>query len=263
MRAPTPLEPIDQPRLLLVEGADDDRFFTALLRSNDRRGVQIMSFHGFGRLPTFLATLPASDGFPQLQWLGFIVDADGSASRRFEEVARWIAVQSRRRRPLRFPVPRRAWQVAADGQGRSTAVFVLPPGEASGDLETWLLSSVGTREETACAEAFADCLGAAAPRPRSKLVMAAYLAANDPEKLKIGDAIQTAGVIPLIHEFYRPLLDLIPPDDETIQCPVCTRGERARVGSWRHPRRQLSLPERRERRRVRHRHDRGRGRLPL
>jgi len=69
-------------------------------------------------------------------------------------------------------------------------------------------------EHRRCAEGLFACLGESAPRQRSKLAMAAYLAAHDPEKLRIGDAIQSAGVLPLIHEIYRPFLDLIPRDDE-------------------------------------------------
>lgn len=206
-------EPIVSQALLLVEGPDDDRFFTALLRQNGATSVRVRLFGGLGSLSQALLALPPTEGYSRLRWLGIVVDADASSQRRFADVARWMEEAGRQRRPLRFPTPRRPWEATTDEFGRSTVVFVLPHDASSGDLETWLLSAVGHREQSLCAQAFADCLGSAAPRQRSKLVMAAYLAAHDPEKLRIGDAIQNAGVLPLVHDMYRPFLDLIPTDD--------------------------------------------------
>lgn len=203
-------------RLLLVEGPADDRFLTALLRANGRNAVQVVSFGGLGKLPATLWALTAADGFVGLRWLGIVVDADTSPTRRFREVAAWIAAANKPRQPRRYGVPLRSWQAALDEQGVPTTVFVLPGGDAPGDLESWLLLTVDFREQVRCAESFADCLGTAAPSPRSKVVMAAYLASHDPEKLDIGDAIQRAGTLPLVHDVYEPFLSLIPRDDDLL-----------------------------------------------
>lgn len=216
MRGRVGFEPITSDRLLLVEGPVDDRFLTALLRANKRSSVQVVSFSGLGKLPATLLALPVVDGFSGLKWLGIVVDADASAMQRFRKVAAWIVAANPPRQRRGYGVPNRSWQAASGEAGVPATVFVLPGSDTAGDLETWLLSAVDFREQARCAEAFVDCLGSGAPVPRSKVVMAAYLAAHDPEKLNIGDAIQSAGVLPLVHEIYRPFLDLIPRDDEQL-----------------------------------------------
>src|SRR5438067_7791714 len=81
-------EQLARPKLLLGEGEDEKRFFTALAEHLSLADVQVEQYGGKLRLRAFLRTLPARPGYADLVSIGITRDADESADDAFRSVCR-------------------------------------------------------------------------------------------------------------------------------------------------------------------------------
>ena len=211
MRQISDLEPIEKANLLLVEGVQDLRFFEALLIHHDRRSVQVESVNGKDGFSRALRQLRRRRGFSRLNWLGLLRDADSdhgarSSIRAFEAMTRDLAA-------VNLPIPQRAWTVSTDPNALGVVIFIVPFEKSQGYLESWILETHLRQTQLNCARALVTCLGQEAHRSADKIIIAAYLASIDPEKLQIGDAIQIAGTFSLDSPVFAPFIELIPMDD--------------------------------------------------
>ena len=170
---------VEKNRVLLVEGVEDQRFLSALLRLG--RDVQIVPTGGKDRLRVVLDLVVGQarklDG---LLALGVVRDADDSADRAFASVA--DALRSRSLRP-----PDRHGEYS-EGSGPAVGVFIAPDGMSPGSMETLLVRSVEDEAEARCTEEYLDCVTAAREAPwnaakRDKAFAYSYLAVSlDPEE---------------------------------------------------------------------------------
>jgi hypothetical protein len=179
---PPRLRPIERPNLLLVEGEEEERFWSALLRVRARSDIQVQAVGGKFSLTTNLPTLARIRGFAQVRRLCVAQDADDDAGAAFDRICSALGMAG-------LVVPRRSWAVA-EGQPDIVAL-VLPDGINPGDLESLVWESVAGEPVVSCIEPFMTCLanaGIPVPRQQSKARVHAYLATLDPPDRRLGDA---------------------------------------------------------------------------
>ena len=170
---------VEKADLLLVEGIDDARFFTALLRQLDRTEVQVARVRGKDRIRRFLIdTLVKDQGIRQLQRLGIVRDADTSALFTFQSLYGAL-------RDAGLPAPKGPWEIVAK-QGLRVSLAILPDENSTGNLESLCLRSVESEPELSCVDKYVNCLtNVGVPMEehhKSKVKLFAYLSGR-PRKL--------------------------------------------------------------------------------
>ena len=70
---------IHKTKILVVEGKDEDKFFSALLNHMGIRGCQIIEIGGKGEFRNTLPALVKRSGFSSVSFLAIIRDADTNA----------------------------------------------------------------------------------------------------------------------------------------------------------------------------------------
>lgn len=179
--------------LLLVEGIEDARFFSAILRRLKRDDVQIARVGGRNNFRPFLTSvLSKSENFSRLRRLGIVRDADLSAESTLRSLRDALDA-------AHLPAPSQAWEVAV-GDRLHVSLAILPDGSSQGNLEDLCLRAIGNSPESMCVEQYVGCrVGAGshiADHKISKTKVHAYLSVGkdgaDPG-LRLGEAAE-AGV---------------------------------------------------------------------
>ena len=186
---------IQQPRILLVEGPDDQAFFTNLIQKKPTPLLQIIQYSEQNKLGVFLRdVLKKSDQFSELvEVLGIVKDADTTYQSAFQSIQDSLRVAN-------LPVPDGPLEVAEpSGDGIPKVVaYVMPDNNSQGDLENLCLEAVRDHSALGCVDQYFDCLHSKGyvPRQESKARLRVFLSANpDNPNLLIGQAI-AAGVLP-------------------------------------------------------------------
>ena len=193
--------------LMLVEGIDDARFFSAFLRQGlGVTNVRIAQIGGKDSFRPFLVrTLARDPNRRNLRRLGIIRDADNDAAAAFNSIRAALS-------DGRFPAPRQPWQLAQSEQ-LTVSVAILPDGSAPGDLEELCLRSIADSPASACVKAYIACMNSAgySVPQQNKARLHTYLAAGDEPGRRLGEAAE-AGVwdwnSPAFAQVRRFLLDL-------------------------------------------------------
>ena len=211
---------IEKPRLLLVEGNDDNQFFRRLIERRhgvneiQQTGIQIDRFAEAAKLSPFLANViaPAIErSMLPVRAIGIVRDADRSYGSAFQSVQGAL-------RHANLPVPNAPLEnthgALVSGDDISVVAYIMPDNSSPGDLESLCLDAVLSAPAMPCVSRYFDCLQSIGhvPRQESKARLRAFLAANrDDPTLLTGNAL-AAGVIPWnspafddVHEF----LDLL------------------------------------------------------
>ena len=186
---------IQQPRILLVEGPDDQAFFNNLIEKKQTPPLQIIQYSEQNKLGVFLRdVLTKSDQFSELvEVLGIVKDADTTYQSAFQSIQDSLRVAN-------LPVPDAPLEVAEpSGDGIPKVVaYVMPDNNSKGDLENLCLEAVRDHPALACVDQYFNCLHSKGyvPRQESKARLRVFLSANpDNPNLLIGQAI-AAGVLP-------------------------------------------------------------------
>lgn len=193
-------------RLLVVEGRDEEMFFTAALRDHlGLADVQIIPSHGKARLAQILPALVNDPHFSMVQGLGVVRNADltapgstdTSAARAFQSVCGSLGRAG-------LPCPAGHGQFAA-GPPR-VGVFIIPNGVDDGMLETLCLVSVSSLPEFPCVDGYFRCLQGhgAVPNNLHKARAHAWLASRAEPDKRVGEAAQ-AGYWPWASDAFRDL----------------------------------------------------------
>ena len=186
---------IQQPRILLVEGLNDQAFFNNLIEKKQTPPLQIIQYSEQNRLGVFLRdVLTKSDQFSELvKVLGIVKDADTNYQSAFQSIQGSLRVAS-------LPVPGEPLEVAEPSEAGIPKVvaYVMPDNNSKGDLENLCLEAVRDHPALACVDQYFNCLHSKGyvPRQESKARLRVFLSANpDNPNLLIGQAI-AAGVLP-------------------------------------------------------------------
>ncbi|MGC9259619.1 MAG: DUF3226 domain-containing protein [Phycisphaerae bacterium] len=193
---------ITQTKLLLVEGKDEELFFSAALEKHTHvDDIQVLPIAGKTRLRENLASLKRDANFPGVTSLAVIRDADDSFASAFQSVRDSLMHH-------KLPVPREHGQFTT-GVLR-VGVFIMPDGKNNGMLETLCMRSVKGRAQTACVESYLDCLkqNGAYPAPVDKARAHAWLAGQDDPEKRVGEAAQ-AGYWPFADSAFDNLWNFI------------------------------------------------------
>jgi hypothetical protein len=183
---------IEKPKLLIVEGRDDQLCFEAALRDHlGLTDIQIMPIGGKTLLTRNLTGLVADPDFATVGSLAVVRDADEtapgaivpSASHSFQSVCGSL-------RHVNLSCPTAHGQFA-DGPPR-VGIFIVPNGVDDGMLETLCLHSVSTQPEFACVDAYFQCLHGhqIVPNNLHKARAHAWLASRPEPDRRVGEAAQ-------------------------------------------------------------------------
>ncbi len=206
---------IDRPKLLIVEGRDEEEFFTAAMRDHLRlTDIQVMPIGGKSRLTQNLSGLVNDPRFSSVQSLAVFRDADTpfgdppavsiattEAIKAFQSVC-----GSLKHVGLTCPAAHGRF---VDGPPR-VGVFIVPNGIDDGMLETLCLHSVSTSPEFPCVEGYFQCLQGHGPLPTNlhKARAHAWLASRLEPGKRVGEAAQ-AGYWPWDSDAFTELWSFI------------------------------------------------------
>jgi hypothetical protein len=183
---------IQKPKLLIVEGRDEQFCFEAALRDHlGLTDIQVMPIGGKTLLTRNLTGLIADPDFPTVGSFAVVRDADetapdatmSAASQSFQSVCGSL-------RHVNLACPPAHGQFS-DGPPR-VGVFIVPNGTDDGMLEALCLHSVSTLPEFPCVDAYFQCLQAhqIAPKSLHKARAHAWLASRPEPDRRVGEAAQ-------------------------------------------------------------------------
>ena len=206
---------INRPRLLLVEGVDDEIFFQRIIERRKIEGIQVIPFYGKDKFGNFLTNvlvpgMKSSDG---VKAIGVTRDADKDYTRAFQSVGDSLRIAG-------LPVPSGPLIFAGGTFEDATiqiAAYIMPNNCSEGELETLCLEAVRQAPTMPCVDSLFECLASInhVPAKEDKARLGAFLSTEkeDPN-LRIGQAIMT-GVIPwdspafeCVHQFLDLLISV-------------------------------------------------------
>jgi hypothetical protein len=201
---------IVKPKLLVVEGRDEEMFFAAALRDHlGLTDLQIMPIGGKTLLTQNLMILVRDVNFSTVRSLGVLRDADltapgatrTSAAQAFQSVCGSL-------QHVGLPCPTAHGQFAA-GPPR-VGIFIVPNGVDDGMLETLCLMSVASLPEFPCVDDYFQCLQGhgAVPNNLHKARAHAWLASRLEPDRRVGEAAQ-AGYWPWDSDAFKDLWSFI------------------------------------------------------
>ena len=174
-------------KLLLVEGRDEENFFEAFLRHLGISGIQVLSYRGKNNLGNRLEVYVDVPSFAQIQSIGIVRDADGSAHSALQSVQSSL-------RSVGLPAPQNFLEPAGDlPDSPRVAVFIMPDNASPGALENLCLTALADDPAMGCVEDFMRCVQAAVKSPPpnpAKARMHAFLASRADPELRLGEAGQ-------------------------------------------------------------------------
>lgn len=180
------LTPINNPKQLLVEGRDDERFFESFLRQLGLSDIQVRGYGGRGNIGSVLEVLADMLVFDPVQSLGIVMDADNSAASALQSIRDNL-------RNAGLPVPA---DLATPAPGPpAVAAFVLPDNSGHGELEDLCLAALSADPAMPCVDDFIRCIHAKPiPRPRkpAKARMHAFLASRDRAYRRFGEFAESS-----------------------------------------------------------------------
>lgn len=191
--------PIELPRLLIGEGIEEVRFFTALLEHLRIRDIQVEQCAGKRALQGYLAAQCSRSGFGQVHSMAIVQDADTDPQARLAAVRDAIRACG-----LQPPACHGEF---SEGRPR-VGVFIMPDGARPGMLEDLCLGSVADDAALACVREFLDCVRSRcgrAPSPAQKARVHAWLASQETPDRRLGEAAQ-AGLWPWQHTAFAGLI---------------------------------------------------------
>src|SRR5579875_372238 len=189
------LRALNKHKLLLVEGRDDQRFFTALLNHLSLTDIQVESYEGKDRLRNELSSIRNTPGFLQVVSLGITRDADTSVTSSFQAVRDAL-------RNAKLDVPS-APLTPTSGNPKIT-VWLLPGADRPGEIEDLCLASVTSDPALACVDSYMACLSTHVPKfsPTAKAKFYAFLSSRPNPRLRLGEAAERG-----IWSFNHPAVD--------------------------------------------------------
>lgn len=181
---------IKQAKLLVVEGSDDERVFTALMRHIGVSGIQVLNAGGKDNIRQTLKVTTQSTNYSKVSSIGVVRDADANADRAFQSVRDAL-------RDANLPVPDAPLSLV-EGDIR-VAVLIMPHGKPSGAIEDVCLESVAGDAAMGCVQDYLNCIKTRVieqPNNLRKAEAQAFLASRERPGLRLGNAAE-AGLLGL------------------------------------------------------------------
>jgi len=167
-------KPISKPKVILVEGKDEELFFVSMI---ERLGltpeIAARSIDGKDKLSAALKALRNDPGHLLLTSVGIIRDADNKADSAFHSVC--TALQN-----AEWPVPN--GPLESTGYNPKVTVMILPVGKQTGMFEDVFLDSVADDPAMQCVNQYFQCLTQCLnelPNSLSKACVRAFLVSRE------------------------------------------------------------------------------------
>lgn len=176
---------INQPKLLIGEGKEEEIFFSELIKSIGVKNILVTSYGGKDNLVNFLETLPLIPGFNNLESLGITRDADNSSNSAFQSICSALNRNN-------FKHPKNLNDVCVFNNTLKISVFLLPNNKDNGMLEDLCLQSVANDLAIPCVESYFECVKNQAkrlPNNMAKAKIHAWLASKEKPDKRLGEAI--------------------------------------------------------------------------
>jgi hypothetical protein len=178
------IKEIKRPKLLIVEGRDDELFFSAFCHHLGLNDIQVLHIGGKTKLPSHLKALKKATDFSRVTALGIIRDADEDANAAFQSVC--SALQH-----AGLPIPPKP-MTPSSGRPR-VSVMILPDNQSPGALEDVCLKALVGTPAMLCVGEFFCCLrryNLPPPRNLSKAKVLAYLTSMPEPDKRLGESAQ-------------------------------------------------------------------------
>ncbi len=197
------LQAIGKAGLLLVEGRDDRRFFSALLHHLGIRNVDVREMHGRHNLRIRVRVITELPGFrDSVTAFGIVRDANSDPAAAFQSMCDAL-------RAAGLEVPGRCGEPC--GEAPRVGVMILPSESEPGALEDVCLRAVEDDPAMPCVDEYFDCLsgrGLETPRQESKGRVHTFLASRERAGLRLGEAAE-AGYWPWEASTFLPVKDFL------------------------------------------------------
>lgn len=143
-------KPISKPKVILVEGKDEELFFSSMImRLELTSEIEVRPIDGKDNLSAALKALKNDPGHSSLTSIGIVHDADNDANSAFDSVCSAL-------RNAGLPVPNVALE--STGDSPKVTVMILPVGNSTGTLEDVFLTSVADDPAMQCVNQYFQCL---------------------------------------------------------------------------------------------------------
>ncbi|MGD0354517.1 MAG: DUF3226 domain-containing protein [Dehalococcoidia bacterium] len=178
---------INARKLVVVEGAEEERFLYALMKHLDMVDVEVRGMGGKSEWSNKLKALKQTPGFGNVVSLGLIRDADTDATGTFTSMVNAL-------RSVQLPMPNKPLE-RAEGTGGlpATVVLVLPHDSCNGMLEDVCLRSIVKDQAYSCMESYFDCIQSrlkVLPKIMAKAKIHAFLATREEPDKRLGEAAE-------------------------------------------------------------------------
>jgi len=186
---------ITSPKLLLVEGKDEEGVFDALIKRLPIPEVQIIAYRGKTNLRHFLGAIVSTPGFDNVLFLGIVRDADDNPEG---------AMQSLQGALQDYDLPVPETPLKRTGSSPAVTVFVLPGDVRTGMLEDLLWNSVPT-SQASCIATYLECMRVVSPSSKNRVH--AYLASKK-DPMRVGEAAQ-AGIWDFVNPAFKEVKEFL------------------------------------------------------
>jgi hypothetical protein len=176
---------IKHPKLLIVEGKEDELFFSAFCHHLGLNDIQVLSIGGKTQLPSNLKALKGVTGFSRVTALGIIRDADEDANAAFQSVC--SALQH-------AGLPKPPKPMTPSSERPRVSVMILPDNQSPGALEDICLKAIAGTPAMRCVDEFFCCLQRHHLPPSknlSKAKVLAYLTSLPEPDKRLGESAQS------------------------------------------------------------------------
>ncbi len=193
-----------KPCLLVVEGKDDEGFFEALVKHLGlHESIQLHKAQGKDNLRDALDAVVKNPGFPDVNSLGLVRDADQNPKAAFQSICSILPL-------VGLPVPKTV--LAPIGQNPRVTIMILPSLDRPGALEDICIESVAEDACMSCVEGYLECLSTKGIKirdnMRAKAMVQVFLASRPRPGLQLAVAAQ-AKIWPWDHEVFVPLQNFL------------------------------------------------------
>ena len=171
------------PKLLLVEGKDEENFFNALFKELKIDNVQIIVAGGKKNLKLSLEAVKRLPDFEEVTAVGIIQDSDDNYAATMESIYNWLI-------NMGFSPLKR--QGVFSNQSPAIGIFIMPGEGENGALEDLCLQAIQSDPIMDCVKTFIDCIKKhnLSVSKISKRECAAYLVGKEQLVTSLGLAAQ-------------------------------------------------------------------------
>lgn len=175
---------LQKPKLLVVEGKDDECFFCALVESLGIDNIQVAGVGGKNQFRSQLQAIVKDDDFKNVISLGVIRDANSSPNDAFKSVRGVLNA-------VGLTAPKRPL-ISTKGRPKVT-VMIIPSFVKGGALEDLCLESIVDNPALTCVNQYFECLDSQdidLPKDLSKAKIRVFLSSREDPTLPLGISAQ-------------------------------------------------------------------------